>query len=219
MNQALGIEAIRGAARQTGGELSAYALPAVGLQRILNRTASSYLLGYYPKNVSGDKYRNIKVRVARPGLSLSYRHGYFATPPVVDVRAATSKQRINATLQDGRVFPDIPFELHVTAVTGRVDIRLSIDPSAVQFVDRDGRKMATLEIAAVVGQSGKDSPDFKQDALDLSLDRAAFQRIKREKISYTTSIPVTGNPRNRDVKVVVYDYAADRVGSATGKIR
>ena len=79
--------------------------------------------------------------------------------------------------------------------------------------------MATLEIAAVVGQSGKDSPNFKQDALDLSFDRAAFQRIKREKISYTTSIPVTGNPRNRDVKVVVYDYAADRVGSAIGKIR
>ena len=41
-----------------------------------------YTLGYYPENKVWDgKFRRITVKVARPGIKLHYRAGYYAVEP------------------------------------------------------------------------------------------------------------------------------------------
>jgi hypothetical protein len=48
----------------------------------------SYQLGFYPSHGQWDgKYHEIKVRVSRPGLSLHYRKGYFATAEGADTES------------------------------------------------------------------------------------------------------------------------------------
>jgi len=159
--------------------------------------------------------------LVRSDVDLSYRRGYFAndTAARADARAVLSNERVTGAFEDYRHFTDLPVDLTVKTVGRRVDISLKVDPGAVQFTDHDGRKVATLEIAVAVGRSGKDARGHRQDAVDLSFDPAEFKKLTREKITYTTSVDVDTDPRNLEVKAVVYDYIADRVGTAVAKIR
>ena len=46
--------------------------------RIAQELRSQYSVGYYPKNAKQDgKFRNVEVRVKRPGLTARTRQGYY----------------------------------------------------------------------------------------------------------------------------------------------
>ena len=52
------------------------------MDRIDQASRFGYLLGYYPSRNLDGKYRRIAVQVNRPGATVLYRHGYFATADV-----------------------------------------------------------------------------------------------------------------------------------------
>ena len=53
--------------------------------------------------------------------------------------------------------------------------------------------------------------------LDLNVSEASRERLMREGTPVTVTIPLPNGAR--DVKVVVYDYGSDLLGTATGRIR
>jgi hypothetical protein len=52
--------------------------------------------------------------------------------------------------------------------------------------------------------------------VDLDLTDQNYEIFKARGLSYTQNLPVTGDPAY--VKVIVYDYAADALGSALVRI-
>ena len=63
--------------------------------------------------------------------------------------------------------------------------------------------------AVVVGETWR--------TLDLNVNEASRERLMREGTPVTVTIPLPNGAR--DVKVVVYDYGSDLLGTATGRIR
>jgi VWFA-related protein len=72
----------------------------------LQEAASYYLLGYYPSNKKWDgKFRQVRVKVSRPGLTVRSRQGYFAIDPTQwkkdgredDLKAAVATNVLPAT--------------------------------------------------------------------------------------------------------------------------
>jgi Zn-finger domain-containing protein len=53
--------------------------------------------------------------------------------------------------------------------------------------------------------------------LNLALTDATYERALRERYSREIRVPVTAKPEY--VKVIVYDYEADRVGSALARVK
>ena len=52
--------------------------------RINEATRTSYVLGYYPSNARFDgTYRQLDVKVRRPGANVLYHHGYLARMKVL----------------------------------------------------------------------------------------------------------------------------------------
>lgn len=104
-----------------GGELTA----------IANEVSAYYLLGYYSTNTEPDgRYRRIQVRVDRPGVDVSARHGYRA--PTAEQWAAREaaaaagppvrSPALDALDELGRLRPDIPLYLRVTPRPDHVDV-------------------------------------------------------------------------------------------------
>ncbi|OFW25097.1 MAG: hypothetical protein A3G21_16820 [Acidobacteria bacterium RIFCSPLOWO2_12_FULL_66_21] len=97
-----------------------------GLRRISDDLTSYYLLGYYSKNTKLDgRFREIKVRVKRPGVDVRARRGYRAATveEVSAARAASaapipeSKSSVAAAVASlNRIRPGA--RLHVNAVAG-----------------------------------------------------------------------------------------------------
>ena len=57
-------------------------LTAAGFARILEDNSSYYVLGYYPTNEKLDgRFRNVQVKVLKPGLKVRARSGYVAPVP------------------------------------------------------------------------------------------------------------------------------------------
>jgi hypothetical protein len=73
-----------GTAYINSGDLTA------SISRVIDEGSNFYTLAYKPTNSEHDgKFRNIKIQVSRPGLTLGYREGYYADNP--DQRDRPSK--------------------------------------------------------------------------------------------------------------------------------
>lgn len=209
----------------TGGQSAAreYAGPAV--DRIDVATRFGYLLGYRPTNtVIDNRYRRIVVRVTRPGLMVLYRHGYFSNdgPPPTDRRKYLTTRRIAGAGYYAKDVTDIPVKVTRSVRTKterRVEVTLdvTVDASRVSFATVDNRHVAVLDLAIFGGDSKERIVGQSWHKMDLKLKEETYQRYMREGIPFQVVLSAVAQPAY--VKVVVYDYAADLVGSTNIKLK
>ena len=213
---------LRYAASQTGGQPSMLRDAAPSLAGIDIASRAHYLLAYYPANADWNgRYRSVKVQVNRPGATVLFRHGYYASRGVdtFDRRRVVADNRIASAgyqLSDIREI-DVQitpaFTKSATGRGGELSVAISIDTSRLSWsLDADQLHVAHLDVAIYcVDRGGEKSVGETKRRLNLRLTDETYQRVARERFSHTMRVPVTAKPRY--VKVIVYDYDADRVGS------
>jgi VWFA-related protein len=215
-----GMQTSRTLAEMTGGRFDAnrFKTAAEAAAMIDRASRFQYLLGYYPTNDSWDgTFRNIKVEVTRPGLTVLYRRGYFARQDVLPFnrRALVSYSRIAASAGYADEIPDI--RLDATATERRtgtardVEIAVTVDLARVRF-DREGDRYAgTIELAAFcLDRRGRPIGDVWQ-TFQLTATDAELDQLRREGMKIAMRVPVVAEADT--VKLVIYDYGADLVGS------
>ena len=214
-------------AQQTGGQASLLKEASQTLDRIDTATRSQYLLAYYPTD--GDwngQYRTVKVEVNRPGATVLFRHGYYARreTDVFDRRRVVSNNRIeSAGYQLGAVREiDVAFTPRFVKSEkgdgGNVFLTVRVDTARLAWgADEGGRHTASLEVAVYCGDGSQKIVGETRRQLSIALTDETYERATREGFFRDLGVPVAAAPRF--VKVVVYDYDADRVGSALVKIK
>jgi VWFA-related protein len=208
----------------TGG-LSAtrqYAQPAV--DRIDTATRFGYLLGYQPQNTRIDRrYRRITVRVSRPGVTVLFRHGYYAddAPLPIDRRTFLTSRRISAAGQYGSAIPDIRVTLTPTVrrtqASAEVSVVLNIDASRIAFTTVEGRHVADLDLVIYAADDKERIVGESRHKVGLKLKDENYQRYLRDGIPFDVTMRALLPPKY--VKVIVYDYAADLLGSSIVKVK
>ena len=69
-------------AQTTGGSMVSDSNDlAGGVARVADESSAYYLLGYQPDRPPDGKWRRLEVKIARPGVKVRARRGYFATAP------------------------------------------------------------------------------------------------------------------------------------------
>lgn len=150
--------------------------------------ASYYSLAYEPQNRKWDgQFRNIAVKLAARGYSMSYRRGYYAQPD--EPRNGNNGLELEAALQ-----PDTP-QLTTLILRGRVRlpdkdhsaVRVDsvIDPGSVDFsTDAAGRHRAKL-LVSLIALSDETKAHSKKPAApvqssgvyEVNLDSAGFRKL------------------------------------------
>jgi hypothetical protein len=180
----------------------------------------SYLLGYAPSNPALDrKYRDVEVRVNRPGVTVHYRHGYYAIgePDAITLREVITEERLTAAAAYDRPATDIKLVaqaelLPKLGVMHTIKVSLRIDASRLSFGSGDSDPKAELSLRIFVGDDKEGLVGDSADELVVRADAAEQARLAREGIPYVTRIDLRGPPKY--VKVLVYNYGADLLGSA-----
>ena len=206
--------------RLSGGYSSAYRKAADTFDRIDAATRSQYTLGYYPASSNWDgKYRKIDVYVKRPGVTVSVRRGYFATDQIVpfDRRQFLTHSRISSAGFYSKPIKDIRVTLEATVEGAEIVATGTIDPSRLSLEPVDGIRGGEVDLAIFVGDRREEVLGEQWQKISVKFGDAALARASSRGIPFSVRVPVTGTPRY--VKAIVYDYAADLVGSATVKLR
>lgn len=219
---------LQNVARLSGGQSSLFRYAHEAFGSIDIATRSSYLIGYYPSDTQSDgRFRRVKVKVNRPDVTVLVRHGYFARPQLVpfDRRQFLTYNRVVSAGGYAEEIADIALNLESSVATAadssrEVVVDLRIDPSRITFSEAGGMHTATLDVAVFCGDRRQNTVCEQWDKAELKLSREALERAKKDGLTYQTRVPLK-NPKVqlRYVKAVVYDYAADVLGSASVRIR
>ena len=208
----------------SGGQFSGVSYAKDVLARIDDATRFNYVLGYKPAKSDLDgRFRKINVKVNRPGVTVLFRHGYNADvePPPLDLRTLLTASRLTAAGMGETAGNDIKITANasvVAAVGGRrFVVDMTIDASRVRFTTDGDRHVVALEIRVFCGDKDEKTIGDYSDSLDLSLSEAEYQRTLASGIRYTARGPITGDIKY--AKVIVYDYRADLLGTATIKLK
>jgi VWFA-related protein len=222
--QTFAFQGLRLIAEQTGGvsSISEDGMTAVG--RINELSKSEYVIGYYPSQARFDgQYRKIEVRTRRPNVTLRYRRGYYATTDVraYNRREAVTRERMTAAAGFRREIGDIKLKLDAKQAknadgVNEVSVRLSIDMARLFLSLIDGNRTGAVDILAVCYNDKEQSVGQFYQRAGIDLTPEMFDKVSKAGLPYNVKFEAT--PATRRVRVVVYDYRADLVGSADGRI-
>ena len=163
------------------------------------------------------------MRVNRPDVTVLFRHGYCAEdiPLPLDRRAFTTSRRISAAGQYGGAIPDIRVTLTPTLKrikeAAEVNVVLNIDASRIAFTTAEGRHVADLDLVIYISDDRERIINESRHKVDLKLKDENYQRYLREGIPFEVTMRAAQAPKY--VKVIVYDYAADLLGSSIVKLK
>ena len=219
------VRTLSAVAQLTGGQSSSYEYASKGVARIDDATRFGYLLGYYPTNSSWDgRYRRLIVRVNRPGVTVYFRHGYYALQELtpLDQKSVVTYSRISSAGAYDKEVHDIKMTANVSLASGPAGtpmafVELSIDASRVTFKDQNGLHTALLNLAIFCGDPKENIVGQLWQNMDLKLSDDTYQRYLKDGIPFTARIPIHG--RLQYVKAIAYDYTADLVGSVIVKMK
>ena len=211
-------------ARDTGG---AYIESTNDIARIFSRVsedfANHYVLTYVSSNPAYDrKYRRIGVQVARPGVTVTARHGYYAIPPTRGfVTHAWEAPAVSAleTAPLPNAFP-VQFERLVFPTsdpeTSVVPLIVHADARHFRFEQNGERYRAEavflLRIRDINGQVLAKASD--QYVLEGKIDQLEASRSQAMLFYRQVSLP----PGTYDVEAVVHDVQADRMSVRIGSL-
>jgi VWFA-related protein len=204
----------------TGGIASLYSYADEAAQQIDQGSRFQYLLGYSPATANWNgQYRKISVKVNRPGVTVSYRRGYYARQQLVpfDRQNFLTYSRTLAAALYPQDIRDIKVKLKASPVRNddgswAVASEITIDISRLTLEMKDGERQLSLDIALFCsGYEGKGLGELWRK-FKLSLNEEAYKKALKDGVSYSMRIPATN--RAIHAKVVVYDYAGDLVGTA-----
>jgi VWFA-related protein len=191
-----------------------------GLRRIGRESQSYYLLGYTPADRRLDgKFRRIGVRVAREGVQVRARKGYYAGGVPSASAARGEPDALEVALQSPYDLADLPVRA-AAYVFGRTNgndlsalLTLEADLRAFQLTAVEGKLTDVLDLRMLVTSLSTGETKRYERAVEIALEG----HVSRLEISawYPLSQSFDLAPDRYQARIAVRDRNSGRVGSLT----
>jgi VWFA-related protein len=159
------------------------------VRRSLEDGSIYYTLGYYPENKTWDgKFRRINIKVARPGVRLHYRAGYYAMEPQSYAKldqAEKTNELAKAMSLDFPASTALLFQAAVappSASTGnKVLVNYAVDPHGLTFdLGTDGLQHASVDCAVIVYSEKGEPVQSLSNTMMAALKPEEYQRVQQK---------------------------------------
>lgn len=192
-----------------------------GIRRIADESRVYYMLGYAPANTKRDgRFRKIQVKLAKPGLSVRARKGYYA--PLEGGKArerkpGTADPDIQAALDSPFERQQIPLRMtalvHDETLLGKANVLVAadVDVRGFDFEAREGRSLGVLEFLLVVAH--RESGEFFRydQQVDMRLLPETRARLARQWFQLVRDFELASG--GYQAKLVVRDKRSGRIGT------
>jgi len=159
------------------------------VRRSLEDGSVYYTLGYYPENKTWDgKFRRITIKVARPGIKLHYRAGYYAVEPQSYAQldqAEKTNELAKAMSLDFPASTALLFQAAVVlpsaATANKVLVNYAVDPHGLTFdLGTDGLQHASVDCAVIVYSAKGEPLQSLSNTMIAALKPEEYQRVQQK---------------------------------------
>lgn len=195
-----------------------------GFSRILEDNSSYYVLGYYPTNDKRDgRFRNVQVKVLKPGLKVRSRRGYAAPVPAKKESPSKSSPEGKTTpaLRDALESPVAISGLTISAfaapfkgagVNDAIAMAIEVDGSALTFTKRpDGLFANELEISLFAADTDGKIKDGARDVISLSLKPQTYEVVRQSAFRVIRRIQVP--PGKYQLRIGARESGGGKIGT------
>jgi VWFA-related protein len=160
------------------------------LTRIVSESSSYYLLGYTPTNTRREgKFRNIRVRVKRPGLRVVARKGYIEAfsnrkpPAPLSALANTTSPEVRELLNGVWPVADLPLTATAVAFRGQnnsasIAVILESPAENLALQEVNGKMLGDLEVSTVAVDQQNTIVGGQTSHITFGLSPATHERFK-----------------------------------------
>jgi VWFA-related protein len=188
---------------------------AGAIRQVIDDSSASYVLDYYPDHDKWNgEFREIKVKVNRPGVEVHARRGYFA---VIDNASAPKNdaERVADALQIPAESTDLAFDVQVEAVevsgARQLKLKITLDPNQLRFRLQDGRWIDNItEYSAQFNSEGQQLSTNSQ-TINLKPSPDAYKLLLQQGLSFSETVPIENNAT--ELRLVLRDAGNGVIGS------
>lgn len=181
-----------------------------------------YALAYRPSNRNWNgRYRNIRIKVARPGLRLRYRRGYFAVDPTSQRSARYAQEPLEAALNDALPATALVFYARVVppspAARSKVKVEFLVHPETVAFEPvEDGSRRSHLEFAVAAFTPEGKPVTLHKYKLEATLPADAFATVRQEGLPFPVEIELDAG--TYELRLAARDLRTGLLGVTTASV-
>jgi VWFA-related protein len=216
------LSALRSVSQGSGGQVSISERGNTAIDRLVHATEFGYVLGYSPKNPALDgKFRAIKVEVARKDATVSFRRGYFArAPESFDPRKSIATTRMVAAANYGADVSDLKVAIKVansrTGANRFVTVDATVATDRIVFAKTATGSLAAISQAVICLDSSGRTVGEVWRTLDVKVALHDYDLVRKDGLKLSAKVDVTTPPAT--VRVIIYDYGSDLIGSTRTRI-
>lgn len=198
--------------------------PSKSFGRIQEDMRFHYLLSYAPSVPGYDgRFRSVAVKVARPGLEVQARKGYYAVRPDTVVPVRSHEGPALAFLDSSKPPSDFPVQAAAlsfpeTKRPGRVPILVEIPGTALTFVENKGKQTYEADFSVTVRL--RDQQGLEVDRLSqqypLSVPAAKLESAKGGNVLFFKETDVA--PGRYTMEAVAYDTLGKKASVRRGVV-
>ncbi len=189
-----------------------------GLKQIADREAHYYVLSYAtPSQKPDGRYHKIKLEIARPGLELAYRRGYYAPKEELTFERKRKEDILEALRAPGNV-NEIPvgFSYNSSQVDDsnyEVELITRVDIRRMQFAEEDSWRKNLISLVIVAFDEADRYVDGVQKDVSFNLSPSSYNELVGRGFSSKVNLRVP--PGRYKIRSVVRESVQSKMGSLT----
>jgi VWFA-related protein len=189
---------------------------ASGLRQIAADTRSYYLLGYTPPPARAEgEFRKIQIKVARKGLEVRARKGYYASLPGADRARRASIEARRGLDANGEIPLRTASYVFGEAGAGKVRTLVATDADirGLALETRDGLLHSTLDLVIEVTPRAGGEPDRLIQQVEVSLTPERRRALETRGLPLARTLDLA--PGAYDARIALSDRNSGHVGATS----